>query len=497
MDLAGTGIPDLDLVLGGGLPLGSLIFIAGGSGTGKTILAQQISFANATAERKALYYTLVSEPHSKLVRHLEQFSFFDQDALGERVDFLHLPAVLGDISADATAQQQGSALTTLVDEVVRASVEEERSVIVIDGIKALRDFAQVNGFGFRGVSYDLASKVAHSNAILLFVGEYTAEEVAYAPEFAVADGILYLADETFGRFDQRWLRILKLRGVDFLMGKHSFRIGGSGIEVFPRFESIAPPRQMWSGERVSLGIEGIDEQIGGGLPRGSATLIAGPSGAGKSVLGLHFVAEGIARGEHCLYLSFQQTNEQLIAHGETFGWPFKEAVDSGLLRIRHLEPVEISLDVVGAELREASLGESRVHRVVVDSLAELEPAARGTARFPDYLTALTGLFASIGATTVLTSETTAFFGPAFELPHGLAFVADNVILLRYAELESEVRRVLAIVKLRDGDHTKDLLEVEITKTGMNVIGKFSGLTGVLGGNPTLTPSPETAPHADS
>ena len=493
MELASTGIADLDLILGGGLPLGSLIFIAGGSGTGKTILAQQISFANATAERKALYYTLVSEPHSKLVRHLEQFAFFDPDGLGERVDFIHLPAVLGDLPFNASAEEHGAALTRLVDEVVRASVEEERSVIVVDGIKALRDFARVNGFRFRGVSYDLASKVAHSNAILLFVGEYTAEEVAYAPEVAVADGILDLADETFGRFDQRWLRLLKLRGADYLMGRHSFRIGLPGIEVFPRFESIAPPREMWTGERVPLGVDGIDEKIGGGLPRGSATLIAGPSGAGKSVLGLHFVADGISHGEHCLYLSFQQTDEQLIAHGETFGWPFKAAVKSGLLRIRHLEPVEISLDAIGAELREASLGESRVQRVVVDSLAELEPAARGTARFPDYLTALTGLFASIGATTVLTSETTAFFGPAFELPQGLAFVADNVILLRYAELESQVRRVLTVVKMRNGDHTKDLLEIEIIKNGMTVIGKFSGLTGVLGGNPTLTGPPEDRP----
>jgi circadian clock protein KaiC len=495
MELTGTGIDDLDLILGGGLPVGSLMFIAGGSGTGKTILAQQICFAKATAERKALYYTLVSEPHSKLIRHLEQFAFYDPDGLGERVDFMHLPAVLDDIAVDATPQERGAALEKLVDEVVRASVAEERSVIVIDGIKALRDYASVNGFGFRGVSYDLASKVAHSNAILLFVGEYTAEEVAYAPEFAVADGILYLADETFGRFDQRWLRILKLRGADFLMGTHSFRIGASGIEVFPRFESIAPSREASTGERVPLGVDGIDERIGGGLARASATLIAGPSGAGKSVLGLHFVADGIARGEHCLYLSFQQNDEQLIARGETFGWPFKAAVESGLLRIRHLEPVEISLDAIGAELRAASLGETRVQRVVVDSLAELEPAARGTSRFPDYLTALTGLFASIGATTLLTSETTAFFGPAFELPIGLAFVADNVILLRYAELDSEVRRVLAIVKMRDGDHTKDLLEVEIAKNGMNVIAKFAGLTGVLGGNPTQTR--ETPPPEDS
>jgi circadian clock protein KaiC len=494
MERATSGIADLDLVLGGGLPLGSLVFVAGGSGTGKTILAQQICFANATAERKALYYTLVSEPHSKLVRHLEQFSFFDPAVLGEQVDFIHLPAVLGEVDPGATAEERRAALTMLVDEVVRASTEAERSVIVIDGIKAFRDFASVNGFGFRGVAYDLASKIAHSNAILLFVGEYTAEEVAYAPEFAVADGILYLANETIGGFDQRWLRILKLRGADYRMGRHSFLIGGSGIEVFPRFESIAPPRRMWTGERVPTGVDSIDQKMGGGLPRASATLVAGPSGAGKSVLGLHFVADGISRGEHCIFLSFQQSEEQLIARGEAFGWPFRAAVDSGQLWIRHLEPVEISLDAIGAELRAAALGDNPVNRVVVDSLAELEPAARGTTRFPDYLTAMTGLFASIGATTLMTSETTAFFGPAFELPHGLAFVADNVILLRYAEIESEVRRVLAVVKMRDGDHTKDLLEVEITKTGLAVVGKFEGLTGVLHGAPTLTHVP-AAQHA--
>lgn len=359
-------------------------------------------------------------------------------------------------------------------------------MVVIDGIKALRDYAQLNGFGFRGVAYDLASKVAHSSAVLIFVGEYTAEEVAYAPEFAVADGILYLADETSGRFDQRWLRLLKMRGSDYLMGRHSFRIGTGGIEVFPRFESLAPPRAQGSGGPVPLGIGGIDELTGGGLPAASATLVAGPSGSGKTVLGLHFIAEGIHRGERCLYLTLQQSAEQLIARGETFGWPFREAVESGLLQIRHLEPVEISLDAIGAELRRAAFSEERVKRVVVDSLAELEPAARGTGRFPDYLAALTGLFASVGATTLMTSETTAFFGPAFELPHGLAFVADNVILLRYVELESEVRRALAIIKMRDGDHNRDIVEVEISTGGLTVKGKFEGLTGVLGGTPQLT-----------
>jgi circadian clock protein KaiC len=481
-----TGVADLDRILGGGLPLGSLIFLAGGSGTGKTILAQQIAFANATRERKALYYTMVSEPHSKLVQHLEQFEFFEREGLGERVEFMHLPSVLDADASEATAHERGAAVAMMVEEVVRASWSEERAVIVIDGIKALRDFAETSAFGFRAVAYDLAGKVFHTRAVLLFVGEYTAEEVAYAPEFAVADGIVYLADEPFGRFDQRWLRTLKLRGTDYLMGKHSFRISSAGIEVFPRFESITPPRARRTGERLPLGVSGIDEMIGGGLPAASTTLVAGPSGAGKTVLGLHFVAEGVRRGERCLYLSFQQSEAELIGRGETFGWPFADAVDSGLLRFRHLEPVELSLDSVGTELRRAAVDEP-TQRVVVDSLAELEPAARGTTRFPDYLSALTGLFASVGTTALLTSETTAFFGPSFELPHGLAFVADNVILLRYAELESEVRRALAIVKLRDGEHIRDIVEFAIGPNGVTVEGKFTGLIGILGGTPTLTP----------
>jgi circadian clock protein KaiC len=483
----GTGIPDLDLVLGGGLPLGSLIFVAGGSGAGKTILAQQIAFANGTRERKALYYTMVSEPHAKLVRHLEGFDFYDPQGLGERVEFIHLPALLSAGASEGTAQERAAATAVLVDEIVRASAAAQRAVIVIDGIKALRDFAEADGFGFRGVAYDLASKVFHSNAVLIFVGEYMAEEVANAPEFAVGDGIIYLADEAFGRFDQRWLRVLKLRGTEFLMGKHSFRISSAGIEVFPRFESLTAPRDGRSGERLSVGVAAIDDLMGGGFPAGSTTLVAGPSGVGKTVLGLHFVAEGLRRGERCLYLSFQQSEADLIGRGEAFGWPFREAVASGLLEIRFLEPVEISLDVVGAELRQAAVEERRARRVVVDSLAELEPAARGTSRFPDYLTALTGLFSSVGATSLLTSETTAFFGPSFELPHGLAFVADNVILFRYAELESEVRRALTIVKLRDGAHVRDIVEVEIGASGLSVKSKFAGLTGVLGGTPTLTP----------
>ena len=123
--------------------------------------------------------------------------------------------------------------------------------------------------------------------------------------------------------------------------------------------------------------------------------------------------------------------------------------------------------------------------MVIDSIAELEHGANGD-RFSDYLWSLVGAVRKGGATVILTSETSAFFGPAFELAHGLSFIADNIVLLRYTELESEIRRALVVVKMRDSDHTKSLVEFEITNRGTLVRGKFVGVSGVMSGTPTQT-----------
>jgi circadian clock protein KaiC len=162
-----TGIPDLDLILGGGLEPGSLLILAGAPGTGKTILAQQICFANATLEHKALYYTTLSEPHSKLVRHLESFEFFKPAALGKSVDFIHL----GELVQEAPNEGLGP----IVSEVVRKSFETRPAVVVIDSAKALRDF--VSEHQLRTALYGLASRVAHTDALLLLVGEYRPREI--------------------------------------------------------------------------------------------------------------------------------------------------------------------------------------------------------------------------------------------------------------------------------------------------------------------------------
>jgi circadian clock protein KaiC len=468
-----TGIPELDLVLGGGFSPGSCVVLAGAPGTGKTILAQQICFANATPEHHAIYYTTLSEPHSKLTAHLEDFSFFDTAAIGETVEFHHL-AALAEPSGDIP-------MTAVSTEVVRNAFETRPSVIVIDSSKALHE---AEGPNFRRSVYELASRVAHTDAVLVLVGEYEEEDIRTAAEFAVADAIILLTNSSTGLVDRRWLRVAKLRGSDYLSGRHFFRIGKPGIELYPRMEATLPTSPTGADRRLSSGIEGLDQMMTGGIPSESATIIAGPSGAGKTVFCLQFLAEGLRQGESCVYASFQESERQTLSKAKNFGWDFDKAIADGKLSIVHVQPVELGLDVVAARLRREVV-EKKATRIVIDSISELEHAA-DSGRFADYLWALVGTLRRDGATVVLTSETAAFFGPAFELAHGLSFIADNIVLLRYTEIDSEIRRALVVVKMRDSDHTKSLVEFEITNKGAVVRGKFAGVSGVLSGTPTPT-----------
>ena len=468
-----TGIDALDAILGGGFPSGSCVVIGGAPGSGKTILAQQICFANASPERRAIYYTTLSEPHSKLVEHLEAFSFFDGAKVGEAVEFHALAALAG---------QDGDVhMSAVSSEVVRQAFETRPSVIVIDSSKALHE---AEGPGFRRSVYELASRVAHTDAVLILVGEYDADDMRVAAEFAVADSILMLTNTSSGMQDRRWLRVAKLRGSDYLSGRHSFTIGGSGIELYPRVESSLPDPVPVSDERLLSGVGGLDQMMKGGLPAGSATILAGPSGAGKTVMSLQFIAQGFKAHEPCVYVSFQESFPQLQSKARHFGWDLDKEIAAGSLVVLSVQPIELGLDAIATRIRKAvtAIG---ARRVVIDSISELQ-RADDSGRFADYLWALVHAIRRNGATAVLTSETSAFFGPAFELAHGLSYIADNIVLLRYTEWESEIHRALVIVKMRDSDHTKSLVEFEITDRGAGVKGKFTGVSGVLSGNPIPT-----------
>jgi circadian clock protein KaiC len=206
--------------------------------------------------------------------------------------------------------------------------------------------------------------------------------------------------------------------------------------------------------------------------------VLGPTGCGKTALALRFPAAGVLASERCVYVSFQENAGQLLAKAASFGWDLAPAVDSGELRIHYIPHGELNLDALGAVVRR-ELEAGAVRRVAIDSLAELVLASGETERFPAYSRMLTGLVRAAGASMLITSETNVL-GPNVEPLGGLSFLFHNVIMLRYVEIGSELRRALNVLKMRDSNHAKGLVQFDIDSHGPNVLGKLEGVTGVLG-----------------
>jgi circadian clock protein KaiC len=464
-----TGIPGLDLILNGGLEPGAVVVIGGAPGTGKTILAQQICFAAGTSAHKGVYYTTVSEPDTKLVRHLEPFSFFDPDALGSRVEHIHL----GDFLRPARPE----GLEPLVAEIVRKTLDEEPAVVVVDSAKMLSDFA--DEVELRGALYDLTGRFADTSAVLLLLGEYTAEELGSGVEFSLADGIIQLEYEVREPVDRRTLRIAKMRGGRSVPGRHTFQIDADGICIFPRIETLVPPvAAAPPAARINSGIAGLERLMPGGMKRGDACLVMGPSGVGKTTFALRWIAQSLEEGENCLYVTFQDTADHLIEMGTAFGWDLGAAEADGRLVISYVAMGNLDLDVLATAVRR-NLAERSISRVAIDSLAELVLADREWDRFPAYMRSLVGLVRATGVSFLATSETAAGATTSQSL-EGLMFLFDSVIDLRYIEEPSGLGRALNIVKMRNRPHAMTLNQAAITDAGFTVGDPLEGVAGRLG-----------------
>lgn len=469
-----AGHPAFDAILGGGIPRDSLYVITGPPGAGKTIMAQQISFTAAKAGLRVIYFTNVSEPHSKIVEHTRNFAFFEPNLIGEKIQIYNI-----------TSQVRYKGFKETLDFIVDTVRNEKADLVIIDSFRGLKHVLEVS-VRMRGAIFDAAAQLSILGCTTLLVGEYPVDEHQIEPEFAIADGIINLWHDVQGVQERRAIRITKMRGVHYLGGEHSFRITDLGIRVYPRQEALTQaPAYTATDERVSMGIGALDEMMYGGPIRSSTTLIAGAAGTGKTLLALHFLAAGAQNNERGMMITFQENPEQIQRRASHFGIDSSLDIDGGLTHVLFLSPVELDLDVA-ADLIRQQIIDKNVRRVVIDSVAELEFAVRDPERFDDFLASLVGFFRSQDVTTIMTREMTQIFGGELAIAsRGLSYIVDNILLLRYIEVRGQIRRVIAVLKSRGSNHDKTLHEFIIDDGAIRIGEPFRNMSGVMSGMPQI------------
>jgi len=468
-----TNIPGFDDILSGGIPELSTNIISGPPGAGKTIFTQQIIYTNASPERKALYLITLSEPSVKMLHYLQKFDFFDPEKVGTAVIYLDIGEVIRDRGLD-------NAIAAIVKHVQ----EHKPAIVGIDSFKAIHDLAR-DPVEVRKFGYDLSVRLTTWAVTALLIGEYTQAEVEKEPIFAIADGIVRLHNHPHGLHYQRYLDVLKLRGEDYFTGMHPFTIGNDGLTVYPRIKMptvVSSPQP--SSQRVSTGIEGLDEMLDKGIPPGTATMVAGGAGTGKTLLGLHFITSGAQQGEPGAIVTFQENYQQLQGIARSFGWDLRALEEQGKLIHLYSSPVEVQPDIHAARIK-AAVEQIGAKRVLLDSLKDIEIATPDKVRYKDYIYSLVNELKLRGITSILTNEIPELFGPFQLSEYGVSFIADNVILLRYVELSGKMGRAINIMKVRGSQHSKEIRAFEITQSGIQIEQPIQAQTGVLTGMPIL------------
>lgn len=472
-----TGVPGLDAILGGGLPEFSFNIMAGPPGSGKTTLAHQIMFALASRERPALFFTVLGEPPLKMLRYQQQFKFFDLRLIDEAIHFV-------DLRDEFKTGNFERILARITQEVEASSP----GFVFVDSFRSLMQEArQQPGSTLSPQQFisELGTFLSGWQATTFLIGEYLSESDPH-PVFTVADGLLSLTQSVYRNSMVRKIQVLKMRGQATRPGMHTFRITDAGIEVFPAAiihddtgDAKEASASSIASTRLAMGVPDLDEMLGGGLPAGYSLLVAGPSGSGKTILATAFLAEGVRLGEPGVMVAFEQTPSQSRTR------TIDNMVRAGQIGLINTRSLDLSIDEIVSHLM-GLIHRMKAARVVIDSLSGFGLAIAPSFRedFRQSLFRMVAVLSNLGVTVLLTSELEDRYTDLRFSPYGSAFLTDAIIVQRYIEIESRLKRVMAVVKVRGSAHSDELRLFEINDCGI-VIGKtVHNYEGLLGGRPT-------------
>jgi circadian clock protein KaiC len=457
-----TGVPGLDDILGGGVPEFSMTIIGGTPGGGKTTLAHHIAFANATPQRPALYFTILGEPVVKMLRYQQQFSFFDESRVTTSVRYINL--------SDVMLEQD---LNAVLEEIVKHVTAANAGIVVVDSFRTLarKAISDVGEAKVQSFIHRLSQFLTSSEVTTFLIGEYFEEEIRDNALFTIVDGIIWLSQVVERNSVVRKLQVMKLRGHATVPGLHTVRIGDDGLRAFSRTLGLMGNKHKPARRRqLSTGVAELDRMLGGGILEGDSVLLAGPSGTGKSALATQFIADGLRHGEPGIMAIFEERPEGYTQRADMFGLDLQAAEGKGTLEILYIRPLDLSVDETMLAILDA-IKRVDAKRVVIDSLVGFEMAlAPGfRADFRESLYRMIGALTNAGITILSTVEVEDNFSSLQFSHYAISFLTDDIIRLRYVEIDGQLRKVMVVIKKRGGNHSKDIREYVITDNGVVVI----------------------------
>ena len=489
-----TGVRGLDDILGGGIPEFSFNVIAGAPGCGKTTLAHQIVFANATAKKTALYFTVLGEPALKMLRYQQQFAFFDEGKLGKAVRFINL-------AEEVLEKDLDGVFAAIVKQIAAVAP----SFVVIDSIRTVvrKATGDAGDLQMQAFIQRLAQFLTSWEATTFLVGEYAEEEIRDNPLLTIADGIFWLSQLVERNSVVRKLQIMKSRGHESAPGLHTIRISEGGLQAFSRTVGFVGKKVNPTGaRRLSIGIPELDKMMGGGIPEGDSMLVAGASGTGKSALSTQFIAEGLHHGEPGIMAIFEERPPGYTNRADNFGLNLKTSQQKGKLEILYLRPLDLSVDETMQEILDA-IERVGAKRLVIDSLVGFEMALAPGVRadFRESLYRMIGALTGAGVTILSTVEVEDTFTALSFSHYTISFLTDDIVRMRYVEIDGQLRKVIVVIKMRGGNHSKDIREYVITDKGVVVIHPrqtdyaqlSTGLPERRGRREETAPEPKAAP----
>ncbi len=473
-----SGVPGLDDILTGGYASNRAHLIEGRPGCGKTTLGLQFLLDGVQKGVRCLYVTL-SESKRELLSVAERH--------GWSLDGIEIyELVPPELSLDPRQQQSlvHSSDLELGETVQMALAEVERvkpARVVFDSLSEIRLLSQ-GSLRYRRQVLALKSFFLLHDITVLMLDDLTSEQDdlnLHSISHAVVR-LEQLAPE-YGK-ERRRLRVIKMRGSDFRGGFHDFVIRKGGVQVYPRLVAAEHHREFES-EPITSGVTELDNLLGGGLDRGTSTLLIGPSGAGKSSLAVSYVHAALARGERALMVSFDETTKILRERTAGIGMDLDPFLESGLLKVAQIDPANMSPGELSGRVREA-VEQDNARVVVIDSLTGYLNAMPEEQFIVLQMHEILTYLNQQGVVTILVLAQHGMVGQMAS-PIDLTYLSDCVVLLRFFEAKGRVRRALSVLKKRTGPHEDTIREFRIDEEGLRVGSPLSDFRGVLTGVPTF------------